>query len=245
MRGWRLAGWCVATTALFACGENAPAPTDRPMPDGAVAAPGPAPRPAPYRAGQGTPALATSPPQPAPGGTVVSPAGQPLPTAEVPPRNADQRFLRGMADLHEGIIRLAHAAMQTRHAHRMGDDPALSADAFQDPVRDTIVALLRGLYHDPHAPTPSVVDRNAADSIMRLPEAAFGPAFHTFMLQHAAAEVALIDRMRPALRNEAVRHLADQLRTAHHRELDLRGNASDSRRGLRPVSRSASRVIPG
>lgn len=154
-----------------------------------------------------------------PPGDTAAPAAPAPALPEPPARDADQLFLRRMGDLHEGMIRVAHTAMEQRHAHDPGNDPALSTDAMQDAVRGEIVALLRSNYKDTHDPMLSPADAAVADSLRKLPDEAFGPALNAFVARRAREEVRLIDRMRPSLRRPEVRALADRLRATHAAEM--------------------------
>ena len=151
-----------------------------------------------------------------------------LPTlrpAESPPRSADEHLLRDMLDIHEGMILLAHSAMERRHEHRMDNDPALSEDVGQDAAKTEMLALLRSVYHDRHEPRPSAADSVAADSILHLQGDTYVAAFLTFMREHDERGLSSIDHALPTLRNPQVKALALRMRAIHLRDLQAKTTA--------------------
>ncbi len=147
-------------------------------------------------------------------GTAQAKTPPPIPP-ELTPKSADQHLLRDMVDNHEAMILLAHAAMEQRHDHKMGDDPALSEDVNQDAAKTEMVLLLRSSYMDLHEPRPSPADRAAVDSIMALKGDAYDNAFRNFMLQRDELGINMIKRALPKLRNPKVKMLAERMRGMH------------------------------
>jgi hypothetical protein len=145
----------------------------------------------------------------------------PAPARRVsPPTDADHHFLRDLVDLHEGMILLAHAAMEREHGrHGGGDDPALAADSYRDAEKMRIRALLDSIYGDPFEPAASARARAQIDSILRLRGEEFERGFEWFTRRHHQETIALIDRSLPQLRRVPVIALARQIRDRHAKEL--------------------------
>lgn len=135
------------------------------------------------------------------------------------PTDPDHHLLRDLVDANEGMVLLAHSAMEKKHEHRMSADPALEADVNRDAEKSRMVALLRSRFADQHEPSPSAQDRAEVDSIMRLSGESYEAAFQDFRVRHDRMEVAMIERALPQLHDAQVRALARETRAAHSSSL--------------------------
>lgn len=155
------------------------------------------------------------------GDTPRTPAARPAPPRRVSaPEDADHHFLRDLVDHHEGMILLAHAAMEREHGrHGEGDDPALAADSYRDAEKQRIRAMLDSIYGDAFEPAVPATLRAEIDSILRLDGEEFERAFERFTARYHRETLAMIDRALPRLRRAPVRALARQMRDRHATEL--------------------------
>lgn len=147
---------------------------------------------------------------------------------ETPPRNADQRLLRELADVHEAISTIVHERMSTRH-----DDHAVKTGTENTPpdsvgnvgILDTdidrekveLLARLKSRYGDDYrARLPSPAARRA-DSLARANETMGDSVYLAQLASLLQREVALIHAARPSLQDAGTRaiiarHLADAKR---------------------------------
>ena len=148
---------------------------------------------------------------------------RPAPARRVsPPTDADHHFLRDLVDRHEGMILLAHAAMEREHGrHGGGNDPALAADSYRDAEKQRIRAMLDSIYGDAFEPAVSARTRAEIDSILPLEGEEFEHAFEGFTRRYHRETIAMIDRALPRLRRAPVITLARQIRDKHAKELSL------------------------
>ena len=155
------------------------------------------------------------------GDTPRTPAAPPAPPRQVSaPEDADHHFLRDLVDHHEGMILLAHAAMEREHGrHGEGDDPALAADSYRDAEKQRIRAMLDSIYGDAFEPAVPVTLRTEIDSILRLDGEEFQRAFERFTARYHRETLAMIDRALPGLRRAPVIALVRQIRDRHATEL--------------------------
>ncbi len=132
----------------------------------------------------------------------------------------DHALLRDLADHHEGMVLLAHRAMEQRHQHAGGTDRAGEADVLRDASKTEILQLLRSLYRDTREPKPTAADKAAVDSIMGLMGEPYEKALRDFTMRHHRATVKLIDRAMSQLRVPKVKSLARRLRSEYSKEIE-------------------------
>lgn len=180
--------------------------------------------------GAGGTAQGSAPAAPAAGvaATPASGPAAPVPAAPLPPvppaRDADQRFLRHLADHYEYVRALAHAGMSSEQGHAQhggAADPA-EIDARVDAEQRRVVELLAATYGEQYSPRAERVTAGRAAA----PESA-GTAGgeHGGMAETSGADAPLdaamregvdvIDQALPTLKRRAVRALATELRAAH------------------------------
>ena len=139
-----------------------------------------------------------------------------------PPTDADHHLLRDLVDHHEGMILLAHAAMEREHGrHGGGDDPALAADSYRDAEKQRMRAMLDSIYGDAFEPAAAAGVRTEIDSILRLEGEEFERGFEGFRRRYHRETIAIIDRALPGLRRAPVIMLARQIRDRHAKELSV------------------------
>lgn len=162
------------------------------------------------------------------------------PPPSVPPaHDADQRFLRHMADHYEHMRALAHAGMSSGagHAEHGGAADPAAFDAELDAEQSRVLDLLGSTYGEPYSPRAERVEANHATGpvtpaapVRAATGHGAGPgagadAGHGAMINMGSSAetlsaamqdgVVVIDRALPTLRRPAVRALAVQLRAAH------------------------------
>ena len=160
----------------------------------------------------------------------------PPPVPAVPrARDADQQFLRRLADHYEDLRRLAHARMESDHAHTMqaaAGDPG-DLDAAADNEQREVLGLLARLYAESYSPrgeritglsqgASPVADTTGGRSSATTPDAA-RRALTDSTLVALRRGVAMVDSGLPSVHRREVRDLAVRLRAAqvaHTRELD-------------------------
>jgi hypothetical protein len=123
-----------------------------------------------------------------------------------------------MRDHHEGLTLIAHAAGDRMAGSRR--EAAQLIDLRHDVEKDRLSALLRKRFDDSSPPRIPPADRQAADSLQRLDQDAYAPAFFGWVIRHHQGAVRMIDSYRPRLRDPRVRELADSLRQRELREIE-------------------------
>lgn len=133
------------------------------------------------------------------------------------PRDADQRFLRTLADHYEAMRAVVHDEMSTAASHaEHGNAVSLSAfDPILDAEQRSVLSLLDTLYDEEYTTAPVLVDGGS-----RRTEAATREATLT---AHFTQGAEWISRTLPDIRNARVRTLATRLGTslrAHRRSIE-------------------------
>ena len=155
--------------------------------------------------------------------TVSAQTGQPQPHRHPSNLDADQHFLRDLADHNEAMVYLAHSAMQLKHAHAGGDE-AGATDVAEDARKTEIAKVLKTLFKDETGPQVPPLLRQQVDSILRLQGEAYEAAVRSFTLNHHRAAVDMIDHGKP--RRTSVRTLAKRIRAQYVREMTKVGSTA-------------------
>ena len=168
---------------------------------------------------------------PAPVATIDSAPQAPPPPA-TPARNADQRLLRDLVDVHETISAIVHERMSARH-----DDHGMKAgmagmppdsvrnvgflDTDIDREKVELLARLKNVYGDDYrARLPSPAARRV-DSLARANETTGDSAYQAQLVSLLRREVALIDAGRPSLQEAGTRAIVTRHRADAKRRLEL------------------------
>lgn len=138
--------------------------------------------------------------------------------ADVPASDADQHFLRDLADQYEGMVYLSHGVMD-RIPVGPAKDHAGRLDAEYDRDRGLLTEALTSLYADRHVVAPRPADRAAADSILRLQGPELARAFEARVAENHRRALATVDEFLPRLRRPEVAKLARRIRESQRRAL--------------------------
>jgi hypothetical protein len=135
-------------------------------------------------------------------------------------RAPDQRFLERLLDHFEGLdylaTRIAHGDAARRAKHQ-----AWRFSTREDPDKRHVAELLRSRFGERYMPIVPLHFKRASDSLAALPGDEQQRALVRLLAEHRRADVAEIDTALPALRDRAVRRLAEDLRENQSRELAL------------------------
>ena len=133
-------------------------------------------------------------------------------------KDADNEFLRNMADHHEGLVQMASTAM-TKASKSTTQGDAHNLHTKQAAERDSMVAMLRSAYNDSH--TPMVMEKNRAqnDSLQRLSGAEYDRTFYRLVVDHHREGIAMIDAMLSRLTKPDVRSMAEMMKADQQKEI--------------------------
>lgn len=160
------------------------------------------------------------------GATGTPAAGMPV-MAHPEARDADQEFLRMMADHHDGLVQMATAAM-TKASRPATQGDAHSLHTRQAAERDSMVGILRSAYGDSHAPTVTAKHRAQNDSLQAMSGAQYDRTFYRMIVDHHREAVVMIDSMLPRLARPDVKRMAEKMRSDQQKEIgDFQGKAGN------------------
>jgi len=129
----------------------------------------------------------------------------------------DHHFLRDLADHNEGMVHLAHSAMEMKHAHAGGADVAGAVDVAEDSRKTELAALLRTHFNDTRTPTPPAALRQQVDSLIKLDGQQYEIALKAFIRRQHLAAIDMIDHAK--LRQPEVKALAKRMRAQYLKEM--------------------------
>lgn len=143
-----------------------------------------------------------------------------------PARDADQECLRMMSDHHEGLIRMASAAMTK------GSNASVQADAHrlhtkQQDEQKQMIGMLQASYQE--TLTPMVMGSNMAmnDSLQARSGADYDKAFYGNVVRHHQEGIRMIDEFLPRLKNPELRQMAEKMKVDQQKEIqEFQGKAS-------------------
>lgn len=132
--------------------------------------------------------------------------------------NPDRDFLRMMSDHHKGLTLLAHEAVKRADAAAVKED-ARTMDRKQDAELDTMMTMLSEKYKDDYTPTVMPQHQATADSLEKLPGAAYGRGFLRAVIGHHTEGIRMMDEYLPKLSDPAIKAMAQRMRTDQQKEI--------------------------
>lgn len=137
-----------------------------------------------------------------------------------PPRDADHRYLRSMADYNEGTVEMARYAMDRASGATTIEDARRVHEA---PVRlrTELVRMIQTRYGERLVPVPSQVYEQRLDSLNLSKTSEFDREFYQHCLEHHRDWMRKIDEMSPPLASPELRAFAMQLRAELQREIQI------------------------
>lgn len=133
-------------------------------------------------------------------------------------RDADQEFLRMMADHHEGMIQMGNAAMTK------GSTPAVQGDAhmmhtMQMDEQKKMMGMLQTSYGE--SPMPMLMPSNKAmmDALGTKTGPDYDRAFYLNVIAHHEEAVKMVNDMMPKLANTEVKQMAQMMKDHQVKEI--------------------------
>ncbi len=133
-------------------------------------------------------------------------------------RVADQEFLKQMSDHHQGLVAMAHEAMEKTGSAVQQE--ATTLDQKQDEEIEQMLTILLRDYSDPHTPTVAPEAQAMADALASKSGADYDMTFRMNVVEHHKQGIAMVDRFLPRLTREDVRTMAQQMK--YDQEGDIR-----------------------
>src|SRR5262249_50785670 len=128
------------------------------------------------------------------------------------PKDADQAFLRMMADHHEGLIVMTAPVLDQAVSPQVVAD-AKTVRAQQESDQRELLSMLRSKYGESYEPTVMTSNRKMFDSLGRATGAAFDTLFYREVVAHQQEGLGMIDRALPRLHDTKVKALAERMQT--------------------------------
>lgn len=148
----------------------------------------------------------------------ATPAGGGQTAARPAPQDADQEFLRGMIDHHEGLIQMAMAAMsKASRSATQGD--AHNLHTRQADEQKKMIADVRAQYGETVTPMVMPQHRAMADSLTARTGAEYDRTFYRLVVEHHREGVRMIDAILPRLTKADVRSMAEKMKADQQREI--------------------------
>ncbi len=130
--------------------------------------------------------------------------------------DADQQFLRIMADHEAGMVGLARTAAE-RASDSLVRTAARDLATRHAAEQAEMLGLLRSTFGDAHSPMAMPAAKAAEDSLRQAPSDEVARAFRESALAHLRGGLVVIDRYAPTLSRAQVREVAERLAPAQKR----------------------------
>jgi uncharacterized protein (DUF305 family) len=143
--------------------------------------------------------------------------GQPS-AQPVAARDADQEFLRKMADHHEGLVQMTNQAMTK------ASSPATQSEAHQLHQKqqreiEQMLGMLRSAYGETYTPTVVPEHRAMIDSLQRESGTKYDRDFYRYLITHHREALQMIDQFLPRLTRPDLRQMAEKMKADQTREI--------------------------
>lgn len=141
--------------------------------------------------------------------------------SNTPAKDADQEFLRMMADHHQGFIEMVDEAMEKATRASAKADSKKMHDA-QHKERDQMVAMIKKDYGEAHMPMIMPSNKAMNDSLEAMPAGAgYDRELYRKIIAHHQEGVKMIDQFLPRLTRPAVKQMAEKMRADQTREIAM------------------------
>lgn len=135
-----------------------------------------------------------------------------------PSRDADQEFLRMMSDHHEGLIRMAMAAM-TRASTPAAQGDAHRLHTKQLDEQKQMLAMLRNTYGETVVPMTMPSARTMNDSLESKSGLDYDRTFYANVIAHHREGIKMMDDVLSRLTKADVRQMAEKMKADQQREI--------------------------
>jgi uncharacterized protein (DUF305 family) len=135
-----------------------------------------------------------------------------------PARDADQEFLRKMADHHEGLIQMASQAM-TKASSPTTQSDAHQLHQKQQQEIDRMLGMLRSAYGETYTPTVMSEHRAMIDSLQRESGTKYDRDFYGDLIIHHREALQMVDQFLPRLTRPDLRQMAEKMKADQTREI--------------------------
>lgn len=133
-------------------------------------------------------------------------------------KDGNHEFLRMMSDHHEGLLRMATAAMDKAALQATKDD-AHELHTKQAAERDTMVAMVQRDYQERHTARPPAKNQAQADSLNALSGTEYDRTFYRLVIAHHREGIGMIDEHMAHLTNPTVRQMAEKMKADQQKEI--------------------------
>lgn len=137
---------------------------------------------------------------------------------QTPAKDADQEFLRMMADHHEGMILMMDPAMEKASSATAKADAKKLHDV-QHQERDNMLAMLRTGYNDEHKATAAASAKQMNDDLQKRSGADYDRTMYAHVVMHHREALKMIDDFLPRLQKPELKAMAQKMRSDQAREI--------------------------
>ena len=154
------------------------------------------------------------------GGTTAATAQTPAAPAANRPAATDPEhdFLRKMIDHHEGMIRMATAAM-SKGASSTTQGDAHNLHTKQADEQKQMIADVQAKYGETVTPMLTAEHQAMADSLAAKSGAEYDRTFYRLTVQHHREAVQMVDDMLPRFTKADVRQMAEKMKADQQKEI--------------------------
>lgn len=133
-------------------------------------------------------------------------------------KDADQEFLRMMADHHEGMIQMATAAMTK------GSNPTVQGDAHklhtkQADEQKQMVSMDQSMYGETLTPMLMGSNKSMVDGLSAKTGADYDRAFYQAVVAHHRDGIKMTDDLLPKLTKPEVKQMAEKMKADQQKEI--------------------------
>jgi uncharacterized protein (DUF305 family) len=141
-----------------------------------------------------------------------------VPAGGMAAQDGNHEFLRMMSDHHEGLVRMATAAMDKGTAPETKNDAHMLHEK-QAMERDSMVAMIQRDYQEQYQPKVMPKNQAQADSLNGFSGNEYDRTFYRMTIDHHREGIAMIDQHMGHLTKPEVRQMAEKMKSDQQKEI--------------------------
>ena len=135
-----------------------------------------------------------------------------------PARDADQEFMRMMADHHQGMIEMADTALRKAASSRVRAEATRMRTA-QSAEQKQMIDMLKKQYGEDKMPMATESNASMLTMLAGASGAAFDRQFREHVIMHHEEGIKMIDQFSSRLRNAELKQMAEKMKGDQTREI--------------------------
>lgn len=135
-----------------------------------------------------------------------------------PARDADQEFMRMMADHHQGMIEMADTALRKAASSRVRAEATRMRTA-QSAEQKRMIDMLKKQYGEDKMPMATESNASMLTMLAGASGAAFDRQFREHVIMHHEEGIKMIDQFSSRLRNAELKQMAEKMKGDQTREI--------------------------